>query len=258
MRSVLALLVAALAVPFSTAAAQQDRHTLVAVFAHPDDEVFVAPLLARYAREGHDVHLVIATDGHLGVRDFAGIPAGEQLAAVRAEEARCAARELGIHPPVLLGFPDAGVSAHLPRLRAEFSRLFTELRPDAVVTFGPDGATGHPDHRLVGNVVTELVQEGTLEWPRALYYVSVPAERAAAAQATMPRVAATAERYLPVHVAYEPRDRAAAVASFACHPSQFSPEEQAVINQALEQVGAGVIYLRSWYGGAEERRDLFR
>jgi LmbE family N-acetylglucosaminyl deacetylase len=257
-RSLMMVLVVALGLPFSSAAAQDTRHTLMAVFAHPDDEVFVAPILARHAREGHNVYLVIATDGRLGVRDFAGIPAGDSLAAVRLQEARCGARELGIHPPILLGIPDAGMASHLPRFRVEIARLFAELQPDVVITFGPDGATGHPDHRLVGSVVTEVMQEGTLAWPRALYYVSVPAERAAEAPATMPRIAVTAERYLPVRIPYERRDRSAAVASFACHASQFSPEEQAVINGALEQVGDGLIYLRSWHGGPEERRELFR
>lgn len=253
----LCLALAAIGLPFSAAGAQEVRRTLVAVFAHPDDEVFVAPILARYAREGHDVYLVIATDGHLGVREFAAIPAGERLAAVRAEEARCAARELGIHPPILLGLPDAGIAAHLPRLRAEVARLFAELQPDVAITFGPDGATGHPDHRLVGNVVTEVMQQGELAWLRALYYVAVPAERAGAVPESMPRIATTAERYLPVRVRYEPRDRAAAIASFACHPSQFSPDEQAVINTALEQVGQGIVYLRPWYGASQERRELF-
>lgn len=59
--------------------------TLVAVFAHPDDETHVAPMLARYAREGARVLLVIATDGRRGANRHAGIPAGDSLAKVRAE-----------------------------------------------------------------------------------------------------------------------------------------------------------------------------
>ncbi|MBI2536668.1 MAG: PIG-L family deacetylase [Gemmatimonadetes bacterium] len=57
--------------------AQETKYTLVAVFAHPDDERIVGPLLARYAREGHEVYLVIATDGRKGVREHAGVPAGD-------------------------------------------------------------------------------------------------------------------------------------------------------------------------------------
>ena len=144
------------------AVAQTTRHTLVAVFAHPDDERIVGPLLARYAREGHEVFLVIATDGRKGVRDHAGIPAGDSLAHVRAEEARCAARQLGIHPPILLGFEDAGLAsfASLEGLEAKVDSVLRALQPDAVISFGPEGGTGHPDHRLVGDVVTQVVQGG--------------------------------------------------------------------------------------------------
>jgi hypothetical protein len=108
--SICCLLLGGVSLPPGTAA-QAGRHKLVAVFAHPDDERIVGPLLARYAREGHDMYLVIATDGRKGVREHAGIPAGDSLAHVRAGEARCAARELGIHPPTLLGFEDAGLAS---------------------------------------------------------------------------------------------------------------------------------------------------
>jgi LmbE family N-acetylglucosaminyl deacetylase len=252
MRSRMILCLVALGLPVSCASPPDARSTLVTVFAHPDDEIFVAPILARYAREGHDVYLVIATDGHLGVRGFAGIPAGDSLATVRAGEARCAARELGIHPPILLGLPDAGMASHLPGFRREIVRLFSELQPHVVITFGPDGLTGHPDHRLVSNVVTEVMQRGDLAWPRALHYVSVPAERTAG-----PRIAGTAGRYLSVRIPYDPEDRTAAVASMACHASQFSPEEQAATSHALEQMGQGLIYLRPWHGGTAARRELF-
>ena len=82
------------------ASGQDAERTLLAVFAHPDDETAVGPLLARYAREGVAVHLAIATDGQKGVREHAGIPAGEKLAAKRTGEAQCACEALGINPPV--------------------------------------------------------------------------------------------------------------------------------------------------------------
>jgi hypothetical protein len=82
--------------------------TLVAVFAHPDDETIVSPALAQYARQGAKVYVVIATDGRKGVAKHAGIPAGDSLATVRAGEARCSARELGVQPPTMFGLEDAG------------------------------------------------------------------------------------------------------------------------------------------------------
>src|SRR5438045_4067519 len=72
------------------------KRPVVAIFAHPDDERIIGPLLSRLAREDRETHLVIATDGSKGVRDFAAIPAGAELAAARAKEASCAATRLGV------------------------------------------------------------------------------------------------------------------------------------------------------------------
>lgn len=239
--------------------AQQPRRTIVAVFAHPDDERIVGPLLSRYAREGHDVHLVIATDGRLGVREHAGVPAGDSLASVRAGEARCAAAALGIHTPVLLGLEDAGLASFgsLTVLREEIRRVFRDLEPDAVLTFGPEGGTGHPDHRLVGIVVTEVVQSGGDGMPRALYYPSLPAERMQDAPPATPRVTAVPREHLTVAVPFEPADLEATRGSFACHVTQYTPLEMDVVMRYLAHGFGGAVHLRPWSGTAGRRTDLF-
>ena len=241
------------------AAAQAGRHRLAAVFAHPDDERIVGPLLARYAREGHDIYLVIATDGRNGVREHAGIPAGDSLAHVRAEEARCAARELGIHPPILLGFEDAGLASFesLGGLRAKVDSVLRDLQLDAVISFGPEGGTGHPDHRLVGDVVTEVVQSGGVGISQALYYPSLPAERMKDTPPAQPIVTAIPERYLPVVVPFAPGDLMAARRSFACHRTQYTPTEMDAINRYLAHGWGGAVHLRPWYGGGESRAEIF-
>jgi LmbE family N-acetylglucosaminyl deacetylase len=83
---------------------------LLAAFAHPDDERVIGPLLSRLGREGREVHLVIATDGSKGVRDHAGIPAGQPLASARAREAECAAKRLGVRQHVL-GLEDGALAS---------------------------------------------------------------------------------------------------------------------------------------------------
>lgn len=240
------------------AAGQAAGGTLMAVFAHPDDERIVGPLLARYAREGHRVHLVIATDGSKGVTDHAGIPAGARLAQVRAQETRCAADRLGIEPPIFLGLEDGGLASFnsLGRLREELTRLVGTLRPDALLTIGPEGGTGHPDHRLVGNVVTEVVQSLAAPEPPALYYASLPAERMRNAPPARPSVTAIPERYLPVQVPFAPRDLNAARASFACHASQYTEKQQEAVNRALAHGFSGRVHLRPWHGSGERTSDI--
>ena len=78
----------ALAYP-ALAQAQPDSYdgkVVMAVFAHPDDEGTVGPVLTKYARQGAEVILVIATDGRLGTNDFSGLTAGDGLAAIRRDE----------------------------------------------------------------------------------------------------------------------------------------------------------------------------
>ena len=242
------------------AGAQVGGRTLMAVFAHPDDERIVGPLLARYAREGNRVYLVVATDGSKGVRDYAGIPAGERLAAVRTAEARCAAEKLGIEPPILLGLEDGGIASfeNLGRIREEVARLVATHRPEVIFTIGPEGGTGHPDHRLVGNVVTEVVAGIADARPPMLYYASLPAERMRDAPAATPRVTPLPERYLPVQIPFTPADLAAARASFACHASQYTEQEREAVNRALAHGFDGRVHLRPWFTAAERTTELFR
>jgi LmbE family N-acetylglucosaminyl deacetylase len=153
-RSAIAAAAAAMLTPpamASPAVAQQAppraaARTLVAVVAHADDEVMVAPVLARCARDGVQVYLVIATDGAQGGRYTT--MRGPELATVRAQEARCATDALGIQPPLLLGFPDGTLGDHaadpslLYRLAQRVHEELQRLPPDAVITFGPDAGPG--------------------------------------------------------------------------------------------------------------------
>src|SRR5688500_131269 len=91
---------------------QGKARTLVAVWAHADDEGPVAPILARYAREGVEVHMIIATDGAQGAANTS-VPRGPEIAKLRVEEARCSAQALGAQPPILLGFPGAVLGNYL-------------------------------------------------------------------------------------------------------------------------------------------------
>jgi LmbE family N-acetylglucosaminyl deacetylase len=249
-------LLLALAAP--AARAQGSHKTLVAVFAHPDDERMAGPILARYAREGHRVHLVVATDGRKGVTPHARIPAGDSLVAVRKSETECAARELGIEPPIFLGLEDGGLAsfAALGRLRSELKRVFAALQPDALITFGPEGGTGHPDHRLVGVAVTEVVQQGGPGVPDALFYPALPAERMADAPRARPEMNSVALRHLNVRVAFQPGDFEAAHREYACHASQYTREQVDTNMRYMSHAFGGFVYFRRW-NDTKPRDELF-
>ena len=243
--------------PVSTAGGR----TLLAVFAHPDDETMVGPLLARYARQPNTrVHLAIVTNGDKGVTPFAKIPAGNALAAARAKEAACACTALGAQPPILLGFPDGGLASMqvLVQATAQVKAAIDRLQPDAIVTWGPDGGYGHPDHRLVSAIVTQIVQAG--EATPALFYAGLPKSRMdseAIKELHFPApFASVVDKWLNVRVPYTADDAARAKGSLECHKSQFTPETMALIATLTDRVHEGRLHLRSWDGGPE-RDDVF-
>jgi LmbE family N-acetylglucosaminyl deacetylase len=237
--------------------------TLLAIFAHPDDEVLVAPLLSAYARRGARVHLAIVTDGEKGVSAHAGIPAGPKLAQIRADEARCSCRALGIDAPTLLGFKDGELGRivtpawrHLGDVKLRIAKVLEEIRPDAIVTFGPDGGYGHPDHRLVGALVTELVGGAAPGAPAILVYPGFPKDRLEKAPQTGFPWVPTDARFLTVRVPYEAADVAAARAALGCHKSQFPEAQIEPLVQFMEGLLGGRVYLRPWIG-ASATDDIF-
>lgn len=259
-------MLAAVVVPGRAATAGDESRTLLAIFAHPDDETSVGPLLARYAREGVTVYLAIATDGQKGVREHAGIPAGAALAAKRAGEARCACRALGIEPPILIGLEDGamGREENKAAFVKNVTRLFAELKPDVVVTWGPDGLSGHTDHRMVSAIVTEVYQAAETP-PGQLYYVGFATEsvekleQALEAQGQgMPLAMRTVrQRYLPVRIAYEDQDGEANGRSLACHESQYTAEEMAAIVGLGKTLQNEAVTLRPWFVDPGPITDLF-
>jgi LmbE family N-acetylglucosaminyl deacetylase len=243
--------------PSSAEPAPRGPRTLVAVFAHPDDETIVSPALARYAREGARVYVVVATDGRKGVAPHAKIPGGDSLATVRAGEARCSANALGAQPPILLGFEDAGLAVLSPwpgepldRLEKRLETTLRELHPDAVITWGAEGGYGHQDHRLVGDVVTQLFQSGAAPASAKLFYPGFLAERIAAAPRWFgARIYPTAPQFLTAHVAYDKRDLAAARRALGCHKSQATEEGMEESFTTLQQIWKGEVAFQQWRGG---------
>lgn len=113
-------------------------------------------VLARYAAEGVETYLLTATSGEQG---WPGAPeehpGEEQLARIREAEVRAAAEVLGIRGLHLLRYPDGGLAAaDAGAVTARIAQLVRRIRPQVVVTFGPDGATGHPDHIAIGQLTT--------------------------------------------------------------------------------------------------------
>jgi LmbE family N-acetylglucosaminyl deacetylase len=147
---------------------------LAAVLAHPDDESFgCAGALALAHEAGATTRLLVVTRGEAGTAD--GIP-DPAFGDTREAELICAARAIGLDEVSLLdGYPDGGVADQpFETLVDEIAAWLADRRPSAVVTFGPHGVTGHPDHIVVGNAtrwaVEKLAESGIA--PNAVYVIS--------------------------------------------------------------------------------------
>jgi len=128
-----------------------DKLVLLAVFAHPDDEAFsIGGSLAKYAAEGKDVYLVTATRGEAGEIRDPGLATKANLPQVREQELRCACEAYGIHPPRFLDYLDGQLTiVNQGQAVGKLVRLIRELKPQVMITYGPDGIYGHYDHIAV-------------------------------------------------------------------------------------------------------------
>ncbi len=146
------------------------KRTLLAVFAHPDDELSAGGTLAHYARAGVRAHLICATRGEVGeappdLKGFASI--GE----MRADELQCASNILGLDSLTFLGYRDSGMpgsadnthpqalaAAPVDAVARQVAASIRRLKPQVVITFDPIGGYRHPDHIAIHHATVAAVQ----------------------------------------------------------------------------------------------------
>jgi LmbE family N-acetylglucosaminyl deacetylase len=134
-----------------------EERSLLAVYAHPDDESFVpGGTIARYAFEGARVTLVCATRGEEGMLGDPPIVDRISLGECRKEELLGSCRVLGIDRICFLDFPDGRLSTYPhPDVEGRIVEIIRMVKPQVVITFGPEGITGHPDHLAISHFTTD-------------------------------------------------------------------------------------------------------
>lgn len=166
---------------------------MVLNFAHPDDESFgFGGLLAAFSRAGHESTYIVATRGEAGEILVPGLATHENLGEVREQELRAALDILGVGDVRFLGFRDSGmagsaenadprayINQDVEHVADRVAAVLLEKKPDIVLTYGPDGIYGHPDHIMAYQVGTAAVMKAAkrgLEIPN-LYYSAAPKSR---------------------------------------------------------------------------------
>ena len=185
----------------------------MAVLAHPDDESLgVGGTLAKYASEGVEVFLLTGTRGDSG--RYRGYRPGDEqhpgpsaLANIREAELRRAASALGVREVSLLDYRDQHLDRANPREAiAAIAKHIRRVEPQVVVTFGPDGAYGHPDHVAISQFTTAAIvaaadpafrsDAALAERPHAvskLYYIAWPQSTWNAYQAAFRKLVSTVD-----------------------------------------------------------------
>jgi LmbE family N-acetylglucosaminyl deacetylase len=192
---------------------------LLAVFAHPDDESFrPGGTLALLAGAGVCVRVLTATRGEAGSCGEPPLCAPDELPAVRERELRCACAALGAEPPRVLDYRDGHLSeADRERLIARLLQIVNEAAPRVMLTFGPDGVSGHPDHIAIGQCAAEAFRRA--EQVAALYTLAVPQSLATRLGMQQIRAVPDADIALRVDVSSVWETKLAAM---HCHATQWS------------------------------------
>jgi LmbE family N-acetylglucosaminyl deacetylase len=134
--------------------------TLLGIWAHPDDEAYLSSGLMSLVRgAGGRVVVVTATRGEHGTGDPVTWPP-ERLAPHRERELEDSLRIVGVREHRWLEHRDGTLGeVSISAGAAELAPILDEVRPDTIVTFGPDGMTGHDDHRAISAWVTQAWRE---------------------------------------------------------------------------------------------------
>ena len=174
------------------------KNTLLAVYAHPDDEAFgTGGSLSRYAAAGVNVILVCATRGEVGEISDPSYATPQTLGQVREDELRCAAETMGIAEVIFLNYRDSGmvdtpenqdsrafINAPAENVVRALVAIIRRTQPDIILTFEPNGGYGHPDHIAIHRhtVAAFQVAADTARYPELgnawqaerLFYTAIP------------------------------------------------------------------------------------
>lgn len=240
--------------------AEVKNKVILVVFAHPDDEAAIGQLLVKYSKT-NKIYLIIPTDGKLGIKP--GFPRGDTLVKLRQIESECACKIMGVQPPIFLGFPDGfdtrdGVGLYLKQsklLKQKLTEKIKELNPDLIITFGPDGDTGHSDHRMISNMITEIIlKEGWVnKFP--LYYLGWTKKDDTKFK-VIGGLNTVDPKYLNISIKYTNEEEEQALKALDCYKSQLSPQEIAEWKDIERNDPSNTFFFRQLIVSTKQKTDF--
>ena len=149
--------------------------TLLVVLPHPDDESFATGgVLSKYSKdpEVRTVVLCLSKGGESGALDKVGLPA-EREPIIREKEFATATAILNVDKAILWEYMDGKLNeVEVEELKERIANVIRDEKADVVITYGPDGITGHPDHKTCSRIVKEACLDESV---KRLFMVTAPA-----------------------------------------------------------------------------------
>jgi len=215
--------------------------SVLAVFAHPDDETFrCGGTFALLANRGVPIHILTFTRGQAGSCGNPPICSQGDLSSVRTKELICACQSLGVETPNILDYEDGKlININQEEGIAEIIIHIKKYRPQIVITWPPDGLSGHPDHiavsRWVFKAFQQLINEGNEEL-KSLYHLAMPESLAQDLGMKNLHTIADNKVTITINVQSVWKEKMAAI---SCHKTQLgeSPILQASIEKQTRFLG---------------------
>jgi len=241
---------------------QKDK-VILAVFAHPDDEQSVSPVLVKYAEAGARVYVAIVTDGRFGFASHFATKDPDSLVSIRAMEMNCVTTVLGINEPIMFGLQDQfrmregmdTLTNQYITTRNKLISLFKELQPDVIITWGPSGLTGHPDHRMVSDIVTEVFSMKHWSKPTNLFYTELSSGSITENRYGLITVDSA---FLNVRIKVTANQISKARKAWNCHKSQYTKEITDELQSLFWTSQKGIAYFRSYLNANKRITDLLK
>lgn len=242
-----------------TVSGQTNKKTILGIFPHPDDENMIGSVLAKYSRLGHNVYIIIATDGKDGTR-VTKVPAGDSLGVIRQQESICACEKLKINPPIYLHIDKLdtkfGVRQYLngrKKAMEELKKYIDKISPDLLLTFGPDGEYGHSEHIVTGAMVTEiLLKEGWVDKYPLYFPVDIKED-----VIDDDGLSYIDKKYINLKVIFSNEDEQKMIEAAQCYVSQFTPEETKELIDVVTKNKANTRYFRRFIVSQKNRTEFW-
>jgi len=196
---------------------------LLFLVAHPDDETFTAAgTMYENHLHGGENYIICATSGERGKSHITRPITFKELSQMREKELKAAAKYLKVKGLYFLHFPDTKLNQKTEQLAVKSEELIRKIKPDYIISFGPDGMSGHLDHIAAGQVAKALAKKLKLPF---LAFGASPALRQRFGKVKKRRrygkYAKSVRHALPnVKIKIDLKHKAKA---FSFHKSQFGP-----------------------------------